>query len=249
MRWTELARGIGLSRPAFLAASVELENYAELRELFFADTAALIEKIGGAPGSSANFLRLYMRLGAESYDGYKKRGISDEIYFDTFCDYTVWSGVCRRETGVWGLNQPVWLSLPIKLEVFKIGRLQYAQCALDRDIIIDGKPLKKGLRVYAVHIRADEPFDPDVCDASFAAAKKFFGEDVFVCTCDSWLLSPVLRGLLSAGSNIIRFQNRFTVVSVNATDRSAERYILKNTSLFECLSGRTIGSAFGAVCY
>ena len=64
---------------------------------------------------------------------------------------------------------------------------------------------------------------PELCDASFAAAKEFFAkyypEFVYKCfTCHSWLLDRTLTNVLGDDSNIIRFQNRFTPVRNDESD-------------------------------
>ncbi|MDE7297083.1 MAG: hypothetical protein K2N84_07465, partial [Clostridia bacterium] len=108
-----------------------------------------------------------------------------------------------------------------------------------------------------VHIPAEGRLLPEFVGASFARAKQLLSPELF--TCESWLLSPKLNGLLSGG-NILAFASRFQVVSVDETDRSAERYIfgkIKSPSEYlpanafaahvrdMALDGNFVGSAFG----
>jgi hypothetical protein len=64
--------------------------------------------------------------------------------------------------------------------------------------------------VLAVHIPESGPLAPAACDASFARAREVF-PDHETGSCHSWLLDPALAEVLSPGSNIVRFQRRFTL--------------------------------------
>jgi hypothetical protein len=82
-------------------------------------------------------------------------------------------------------------------------------------------------------------------------------------TCDSWLLSPVLRELLPERSNILLFQSAFDIVEVDADDRSSLRWVFgrddippaelaEGTSLQRgikmlLLNGGSVGSAVGTL--
>jgi hypothetical protein len=70
---------------------------------------------------------------------------------------------------------------------------------------------------------------PEACDASFAMAREFFAEHFpeeryTWAVCSSWLMDPHLREYLAPSSNIVRFQDRFTVAE---TDHDADRLVLQ----------------------
>jgi hypothetical protein len=66
--------------------------------------------------------------------------------------------------------------------------------------------------VLAVHIPESGPLTPAACDASFAREREVF-PDHRIASCRSWLLDYALADLLSADSNIVRFQRRFELTS------------------------------------
>ena len=60
------------------------------------------------------------------------------------------------------------------------------------------------------------PMTPEACDRSIAQAREFFPqyfpeEEYRYAVCHSWLLDPGLKTFLRPDSNIIRFQDRFTI--------------------------------------
>lgn len=64
--------------------------------------------------------------------------------------------------------------------------------------------------VLAVHIPESGSLEPAACDASFVRAREVF-PDYETASCHSWLLDPALAEVLPPGSNIVRFQRRFTL--------------------------------------
>ena len=83
-------------------------------------------------------------------------------------------------------------------------------------------------------------------------------------TCESWLMSPVLKQLLPGGSNIVSFQERFTIVSEDregkefiewlfqvpadtAYEKLPERTSLQRRAKELLLAGGSVGSAFGII--
>ncbi|HXY91541.1 MAG TPA: acyltransferase, partial [Acidimicrobiia bacterium] len=105
-----------------------------------------------------------------------------------------------------------WLTQHFAAQLFQLGRLQFN---------LDGWHYAPQLAALAppgnalgIHIREMGPLDPVACDASFAAARAFFGRhfatDGFrVAVCTSWLLDEQLSEYLPSDSNIVRFRRRF----------------------------------------
>jgi hypothetical protein len=71
--------------------------------------------------------------------------------------------------------------------------------------------------VIKVHIpRTGAPMDKESCDESYAQARAFFKEQVGenpAFLCDSWLLYPENKEILSPHSNTYRFLSEYDVVS------------------------------------
>ena len=70
------------------------EEYQENKLLYEKDRALFYEKILLEKDYRLVFLYYLCRMGAETYDAYEKRGISREIFRDTFYDLTFWCENC-----------------------------------------------------------------------------------------------------------------------------------------------------------
>ena len=83
-----------------------------------------------------------------------------------------------------------------------------------------GITLRPGQKVLNIHIPSSgEPFDLNARLQSYKLAYDFFkdlrGEGPLVCVCHSWLLYPEYRRVLGDSSNIISFQDDFTILEID----------------------------------
>ncbi|MFF0724353.1 acyltransferase domain-containing protein [Streptomyces sp. NPDC004134] len=144
-----------------------------------------------------------------------RHGVPDDVSWATLADLGNKVGVHRRVYGVGGMDKQWWMVLPYGGILYRLGRLQFN---LDRDPVAG-----HGLDV---HIPEGGPLDPQACEESYARAAEFFprrfGAFLYGAkdsaargdlrmNCRSWLLDPQLAEYLPAGSNIVRFQRRFTL--------------------------------------
>lgn len=206
-------------------------EYTEEKQLFYKDFPVLLEnwkkEIGKEKYTRA--LVLYLRLACEVYPKYREKGIGDEIFDKTFYDITIWCEECYRKRQVYGLEELWWLAQSVKMNLFRLGRLQFEPVVLENDVKMDreGLSISAGTKVLNVHIPAGEPLDYEACLDSFRLAEAFFGKNQ-IYMCDSWLLSPHLKEVLSEKSNILKFQNLFTVIKVYHAYPQAEQRIFQN---------------------
>lgn len=160
---------------------------------------------------------------------YAQRGIPEQILLDTLADIGIWLNVWSDLKNELYLGEMGWLKRHLNMEVFRLGRLEFAfeECYCD----VPMYQLKKGDPIVAVHIPADGPLTPDECDRSFALARQFF-ETYYpeykysAFTCHSWLLDPELKTLLDENSNIIQLQNRFVPIASEVSD-AILRYVFR----------------------
>lgn len=194
---------------------------------FLEDSDGFIEnviKMHGEQKAYRVFLNYFVDFAVFAYEKYKEQNISDEIYFDTFSDFAVWNKICVEETGICGLKEVYWLSIHIKLQIFKIGRLQYQPCFAEEDFSAEGISVKKGEKVYNLHIQRGGAFDRNTLNESLSRACVFFKTKSLLCHCESWLLSPTLNKLLPPTSNILDFQRRFTIYFIDEKSDQGNRY-------------------------
>ena len=146
------------------------------------------------------------------------------MFYHTFSDIGRWEKVCFEHTGAHGLEEYEWLSLHLRLQLFALGRLQFQPVCCPWDLpAVYG--IQKGDPVLNVHIPSGSRLTPSACEASYQQAARFFSMHPAVFICHSWLLCPALKNLLPAGSNILQFQNEYTITGVDTESRQAEERI------------------------
>jgi GNAT-like C-terminal domain/N-acyltransferase N-terminal domain len=148
-------------------------------------------------------------------------GVPDDVSRRTLADLGRHMAVHRRRWGTGGLHAPFWIRLHFTGQIYDLGRLQFQRSVLREEearvLAAAGVPVGPGARCLDVHIPDfSGPLTPAACEASIARAREFFPryfprEPCSVAVCGSWLLDPQLAGYLPEGSNIVRFQRRFTL--------------------------------------
>lgn len=201
------------------------EIYNEKKELFYRDTKAFLKEWKESENHLQWLLSFYLKLALEVYEEYKRQGIAEKIFVDTFYDITIWCEECKRKYGVYGMNEAGWIAFSIKMKLFRLGRLQFEPMTLQEDMTGKSETLKAGTKVLNVHIPAGEKLDITECGKSFLQAEEFFGNSYEAYVCDSWLLAPALKEMLAETSNIIQFQNLFEIVNVHHRFPQAEQRI------------------------
>lgn len=169
-------------------------------------------------------LWFYLNLACEVYEQYHKKKISEQIFDDTFTDITIWCKEYYRKYRVYGLEEVAWIAKSIRMELFRLGRLQF------EPIILKGEEAQRyclpdGEKVLNVHIPAGKKLDYMECQKSFEKARMFFGDKDIIFICDSWLLSPELCEILPETSNIIRFQKMYKIMDVHYDFPQAEERV------------------------
>ncbi len=160
---------------------------------------------------------------------YKEKGIDEKILLDTLRDIVIWTNVWSGVKGETYLGELGWLVNHLKMKLFRLGSLEFMMGSSHADCPELG--LKKGDNILEVHIPHDSSFSAEDCKSSFDAAIEFFAKHYpefkfnhF--TCHSWLLDTELKKLLKPSSNILGFQNMFTIIdgAENEAD-AALRYV------------------------
>lgn len=223
--------------------------YQSWKNLFYEDRKTFFEEADKRADKGQFYLYLYLRLACDLYPAFVEKGISDRIYFDTFYDLTIWYKRCMETKGVPGVVEERWLSLPMQMKIFRLGRLQF-------ETDLENK-------VLHVHIPEGEPLLDEDCGKAFEEADQFFGSEYTMYDCESWLLSPKLRQLLTPQSNIMKFQNRFKVEKIIYSFRQAEERVFgeiredkenypERTSLQRAvkqmvMTGEDVGMGYGVI--
>ena len=145
-----------------------------------------------------NFLS-FLYMCEELSEKYARKGIPENVLIDTLGDLAIWLDIWSELKGELYLGEIRWLRHHLSMNLFKLGRLQFAFGKATCDV--DEKNIKKGDNVIEVHIPAEGPLVKEECEKSFERAKAFFKafypDYEYRCfTCNSWLMDENLKKLL-----------------------------------------------------
>ncbi len=213
-----------------------------------------LKDVLGQDKDGIKILACMLHCATKAYTKYKQLGISDKIFADTMKCFTRFINEHYESYGYHAFDRDWWTARQISLQLFRIGELEYELGVAD------------GKKVVKLHIPSDATITLEKCDESLCEAKEFIRTkfyDYAECdwTCNSWLLNPVLKELLQEDSNILRFQERFRILSCNEEGDEFLKWVYKrndylldklpeNTTLQRnmkkyLLSGGKVGDAFG----
>lgn len=172
---------------------------------------------------AAQVLAAALLAAENAYAEYQKRGIPDEIYYDTMTDLAIWTRSAEREKDEIGIVNILWVRHALYLQIFKIGRLQYQFSKINYSLLGLGRaarkqvPVPKGSKILCLHIPEAGRLEPEACRASLLKAKAFFKTyypefDFRGFFCGSWLLSLQNERFMDRNSNIMQFPKLFDLV-------------------------------------
>ncbi len=148
---------------------------------------------------------------------YEKRGISEDLLWESLTDFTVKVRECRELYGITGVYCD-WFFLFTAIRIFRFGRLELEVSEFLPDSYSKaGVELKKGDTVYFSHIPSDGKLTEEACIESYKRAYEFFKpqlkSNIMPIVCHSYLFWPPYREKVFAdGSNIAKFVDSYDVV-------------------------------------
>lgn len=206
----------------------ENEGFVYLLDNYYKDETIDVEIEGGlfyeiCKRNAVNFytgkLVFYICLSKYLKDEYQKAGIGEEVYRGGAGDIHCKMMECFNVYGIWGIFASGWFSTVFRLKTFALGRMSYNVGTYSgEDFFVGGREVKNGDMFVSVHIPSSgKPFDRKTRIASYELAYNFykecFGDKEPLFRCESWLLYPVNREILSEKSNIVSFMDDFKIVS------------------------------------
>ncbi len=147
-----------------------------------------------------------------THEIYGRRGVSDDIFYDSMKDITVWNRACVNNYMHCGIHgQLGWLSCSLRARLFRLGRFQYEDSRFHAESYEkNGVCLKKGDRVINMHIPEDGPLFDELRFDSYRRAVEFW--KVNLITCDTWLFYPRHREFFPENSRVLRFMDDFDII-------------------------------------
>ena len=168
-------------------------------------------------GPVGRFLYVWAFLGALSAvrTYHRSRGIPDDLSWRALGTIALQLRNRRLRYGAGGLHTQNWVTHHFRGAIYALGRLHFERTLITFDPGSDDAP-PAGAPALGVHI-PEGRLTPESCDAALDQARAFFArhfadEPYRFATCSSWVLDPQLRRYLAPDSNIIRFQERFTLI-------------------------------------
>lgn len=162
---------------------------------------------------------------------YQEEGIDEEIWYTSMCDLKYKLGECRDVYGIWGTFVSWWFNGFFDMTRFGFLKLQFEICSFGYHYEKNGIVLTPESRVLNTHIpRTGERLDPGSVRKSYEMGGRFFQErfriDPVAFVCESWLLFPRNKEVLSPGSNLFSFISGYDILRVDEYDDYSESWRL-----------------------
>lgn len=197
---------------------------------------------------------------------YRARRIPDSVYLDTMGCLPRFLRETKEITGAWDFDRSFWTWRQTGGLLYRLGALEFEYKTLGDSPAPPGLSREDG--ILSVHIPSDAPLSREELDRSYAWAAEFFASaGAFCCLagppkavlCGSWLLSPVLDGLLPRTSGIRRFAGDYERYYIREEDASFYRWLFgakrpveelpEDTSLRRAVKRRLLaGGQIGMAC-
>lgn len=117
---------------------------------------------------------------------------------------------------------------------------EYGECIPEK-VTLEGytEILRKGDNVLSVHIPADEPFTPQLCEESFKEAKKIMADcypetNIKAFYGCSWMFEKRLKELMGRETNITRFADLFYIFPVQSAAEAVQSYLFHKSGQIKC---------------
>ena len=191
---------------------------------------SLCETEGDAAGSRGlKALSIYLAAALHTRELYEGLGIGDRVYLDTMKGFRRFMIEYKYRNGGYGFDDDFWIYRQLSAKLFRLGILEFELLILPEDFGEVGGA-RAGDPVLSVHIPSDAVMTREALDESYCTARVFFAqyfpEFLYKCVyCGTWLLSPVLEGLLKPASHIRNFRSDYVITFVNVDDNSGARWL------------------------
>ncbi|GAB3758264.1 hypothetical protein GCM10028864_43390 [Microlunatus parietis] len=153
---------------------------------------------------------------------HRSRGISDDHSWAALGVLAGQLNNRRALHGQGGLHTQNWVTHHYRGAIYPLGRLHFERTMITFDPGPAPDAPRCGAPALGLHI-PEGRLTPESCDDALALAARFFAEHFpdepyRYATCASWVLDPQLKEYLAPDSNIIRFQERFTLTPDTGPD-------------------------------
>lgn len=185
------------------------------------DMGAMIKRMAGISAGAGvheytGSLILFICMSKTLRRYYRERQVEEQIWHTSMCDLKWKLDECRSVYGVWGTFVPDWFQGFFRMRRFGFGKLQFESWPFGHRYERNGLELTPESIIINVHIpRTGGRLGRKDQNQSYRQAGKFFRErfgiaPVFVC--NSWLLFPRNKEVLSPSSNLYAFISDYEIL-------------------------------------
>lgn len=228
---------------------------------------AVISEEAGIHVYTGNFL-MFVCLSETLLRYYRETGVEERIWHTSLCDLKWKLAECKSVYGIPGTFVPGWYGKFFRMERFGFLKQQFEIARFGYHYEKDGVILTPESRVLKTHIpRTGTRLDRESVTGAYEAGGAFFrdkfGVSPAVFVCDSWLLYPWNKEVLSPESNLYAFISDYDILKVHEFEDYSEVWRLfdvrydgdvnrlpQDTSLRRAYAdrirrGEKIGAAYG----
>lgn len=155
---------------------------------------------------------------------YKKKGISEDVYWNTILDLYSKGYECKENYGFWGTFVETWFMGFYNMTRFGLGRFQYeAQCEFGETYYNEfGVELFEDEPIIGMHIPSHQgPITYEYRLDSYKKAAEFFKakfpKGKMIVECNSWLLYPDNLNIFNENSNVSDFLRDWEPLDIRRT--------------------------------
>lgn len=154
--------------------TISEETAARLKAAFQQGPEVFEQEARKEPDADLLVLALYLRWAMDTHYMYAIRGMDWGIFFDTFQDLTLCAKAFTEETGRPGLKEWDWCGKAIRMQLFRLGRLEFEPDVLSQDLTVGEDIYPAGTRVLNVHVPTGEELALEEEEESLDRAQQFF---------------------------------------------------------------------------
>ena len=176
-----------------------------------------------------------------AYEDYLKKGIGQDVFYNSMCDITYKARECMTYKGVFGTFVPEWFKGFLEVRRFGLGRLQYDLWEHREDTVMIGDfKVEKGYKTLACHIPSSGPLTHEAVVDSFKRAYDFFQDrqkdGILLIECFSWLLFPEYREIFKeCAKNTYSFAQNFEFYDTYYHEKFFDCWRVFNVDINDCV--------------
>ncbi len=156
-------------------------------------------------------------------EDFRRANISEDLYWETIEDLKYKLFECKNVHNVWGNFVMNWYGIFFKLDIFKLGRLEFERAKLESDYSFGEYEFKKGDTAFSVHIPSSGSLSEELRLDSYKRAYEFFSDErqgkPLICFCASWLLYPQNREIFPPYINLVKFMDDWDIVDSGENEK------------------------------